>query len=353
MHLAALLLEALPDIDTTRLDIHGESIETWCELLQSSGRPALLERLCGIGIATPPLRQRVANSLGRAVRDGRCGRNIAPGPAPLSGRRGHDVATVDNWDGDSDEGIAPTQKRILFYTPQLCERGTEVAVYDYADGAELILGMQAWVAYDAYAWNNFEGTVDRFERRFGIRLVALERGFDDVDGVLQRHGIRLLHCLRAEGLSSHVSRVPGVRTLVHAVFDGSDTREGDVHARISDSVPGSAEVVPHIVRPISQPFDGPCLRNELHIPEDAIVFGRHGAYETFDIEIAREAVMAIATVRPDVYFLLLHTPPFAQPPLPNIIHLPRTSDPERKAAFLRTCDAMVRRAAARMRNRIQ
>ena len=38
----------------------------------------------------------------------------------------------------------------------------------------------------------------------------------------------------------------------------------------------------------------------------------------------------------------MHTPPFARPPrAKNIIHIDRTSDPARKAAFIRTCDAML------------
>jgi hypothetical protein len=213
-------------------------------------------------------------------------------------------------------------------------------VFDYAHYAEHLLGLTAYVAFGAHAWNNFDGTVERFRARFGERLLMLERGFDEVDDVLAREEISLLHCLRAEGISSHVSSLPHVRTLVHAVFFGTDTREGDVHARISPCVPGVSPVVPHIVRPIDNPDDGPDLRAELGIPPSATVIGRHGAYETFDIEHARAALLEAAAERPDLYFVLMHTPPFA-PPRPNIIHLPRTSDAERKAAFIRTCDAML------------
>jgi hypothetical protein len=79
------------------------------------------------------------------------------------------------------------------------------------------------------------------------------------------------------------------------------------------------------------------MRAELGIPEDAIVFGRHGAMDTFDIAIAREAVVKVATANPSVYFLFMNT--FKVCDLPNVIHLPKTVDVEAKQRFINTCDA--------------
>lgn len=147
----------------------------------------------------------------------------------------------------------------------------------------------------------------------------------------------------------NVSRLQGVRTLVHAVFF-AHRPHGHVYARISPCVPlqkaaagvlgapFDCPVVPHIVRRAER--DGPDLRRELGIPEGATVFGRHGGWETFDIPFAREAIVFVARSRPQIFFLLMNSPPIWDP-LPNIIHLAKTSDPSRKAAFIRTCDAMV------------
>ena len=235
-------------------------------------------------------------------------------------------------------------RRILFWTPQLCERGTAVAVFEYADGAEQVLGMTSWIAYDALAWNNFSGMIAQFRARFGNRLVALEQGFDSVDALLAEHDIAYLHCLRQETVSPCRSRLPHVRTLLHYVFDGSDGSSSvtDVRfARISSVVPGTSPVVPHIVKPIVQLNDHlPDLRSELGIPANATVFGRHGAYETFDIGFVREAVMEVAASNHSIYFLFMNTAPFCVQ-RPNVLHIDRSCDPERKAAFLRTCDAML------------
>ena len=90
----------------------------------------------------------------------------------------------------------------------------------------------------------------------------------------------------------NVSHVPGVRSLVHAVFFARRAH-GTVYARISPCVPSGMKmdatapcpVVPHIIRPAK--IDGPDLRSELGIPSNATVFGRYGGWETFDIPFAQ------------------------------------------------------------------
>jgi hypothetical protein len=133
-----------------------------------------------------------------------------------------------------------------------------------------------------------------------------------------------------------------------------------VYARISPSVPWQVKVrpgrksapvavVPHVVR--HPRVDGPDLRAELGIPAHATVFGRHGGADTFSIIEARAAVLSVARQRPhDIFFVLLNTHPLvltadgisdAAACPSNVIHLEQTVDEARKAAFIRTCDAML------------
>ena len=259
---------------------------------------------------------------------------------------------------------------IAFWSDQMCERGTEVALFDYADGAESELGYCSWVLYDAECERNFDGCIARFAARFGARIVGL-CGFSEVDRFLAAHPeIAHLYQIKCDN-DGRVSKRPGVRTYIHTVFDACDPY-GDVYARISPCVPAvrpdgipvkNVPVVPHIVRRFEA--DGPNLRGELGIPPDATVFGRYGGYESFDIDAAREAVLEIAReqarssihsqtdgtptvphrtdgrrVRAPMYFLFMNTPPLGEP-LPHILHVAKTSDAARKAAFIRTCDAMI------------
>lgn len=250
----------------------------------------------------------------------------------------------------------------------MCERGTEVALFDYADGAESVLGYSSWVLYDADNERNFDGCIGRFAARFGDRVVGLH-GFSKVDGFLATHPeILHLYMIKCDN-DRQVAKQPNVRTYVHAVFDAGDPY-GDVYARISPCVPtqrndgstSSVPVVPHIVR--RQEASGSDLRAEYGIPPDATVFGRYGGYESFDIDAAREAVLEIARAQSGpnaaasdtggvadggcvdgrcttpIYFIFMNTPPLGEP-LPHIIHVAKSSDASRKSAFIRTCDAML------------
>ena len=223
---------------------------------------------------------------------------------------------------------------LAFWTNQLGERGTEIALYDYADYAERMLGLTSWVFHPPPGQG---GARTKFGRRFGERVVAAN--FDAVGAFLVERGIGHLYILK-EGMRfcPDVRMLPSsVRALVHCVFHATEPH-GDLYAKISPCVNGSVPVVPHMVRP--HDADGPDLRCELGIPPTATVFGRHGGLETFSIGSARLAVLDVACSHPQIYFVFLNTYPFGEM-LPNIKYLERTSDPERVAAFIRTCDAML------------
>ncbi len=252
---------------------------------------------------------------------------------------------------------APRPVRLAFWSGHLCERGTDTAMFDYADHAERTLGFTSFVIYDVSSRDNFGGTVAKFRARFGERLVGLG-GWDEVDPFLASERITHLYLIKIVTERHKVARAPGVRTLVHAVFH-AHAPHGDAYARISPCVPTTVThpsgatvaagvdvpIVPHIV-PKAEP--GPDLRSELGIPADATVFGRHGGWETFDIPFVRDLVVEIARAASadaaspcaHIYFVLMNTPPICDP-TPHIIHVERTSEPARKAAFIRTCDAML------------
>jgi hypothetical protein len=229
----------------------------------------------------------------------------------------------------------------------MCERGTEVALFDYADNAEKLLGVRAFVLYDINAPHNFEGAVAKFRRRFGDRLLGLH-GWSQVDPFLKQNSIQHLYQICCNNDREKCSRLPHVRNYIHAVFEAGDPY-GDVYAKISPCVPGACPVVPHIVRAATDETDD--LRAELGIPPDATVFGRYGGYESFDIDAARAAVLELARAcecssgSQKLFFLFMNTPPLA-PPLRHIIHLERTSDECRKRRFIRTCDAMIHARSA-------
>jgi hypothetical protein len=81
------------------------------------------------------------------------------------------------------------------------------------------------------------------------------------------------------------------------------------------------------------------LRKELNIPEDAIVFGRYGGTETFDIPFVHEAIKKILETSPDIYFLFMNTDVFYEHP--HILYIKGTTDMEYKKKFINTSDALL------------
>lgn len=230
-----------------------------------------------------------------------------------------------------------SQLTIAFHSNQLSLRGTEVALYDYAAGAESVLGHRAFIVYDARQRANDEQAMAKFRARF--QLVPYQDR-SELDGLLQRHGADLLYAIKAgknDGLFSR--RVP---TMVHAVFPTAPRQmHGASYAFISEWLSqgcsaGRIPAVPHIVA--LPPEDGD-LREELGIPAHAKVLGCHGGAHSFDVPAAIEAVRRVLGVRKDTWFVFLNIEPFVEHP--RALFLPGTSDLLRKTRFINSCDAML------------
>jgi hypothetical protein len=231
--------------------------------------------------------------------------------------------------------------KIAFFIRHFGERGTEVSVYDYAHYNETLLGNQSIIigfkpeVYAQFGLTCMPDVLEKFCKRFRVYLV---NSFAEVDPLLRRENVDVYYT-QTHGAKERppFGDVTVCTYAVHCVFE---TRQphGDIYFSISqqlnDRFGTSVPVVPY---PVHRGTTTENMRAELGIPDDAIVFGRHGAMDTFDIPIARDAVAEIASENPSVYFLFMNTPRFCE--LPNVIHLPKTIDVEAKQRFINTCDA--------------
>lgn len=226
---------------------------------------------------------------------------------------------------------------VAFDAGHLQERGTDVALFDYALGNEAILGNRSLILAPAHAELT---ALDKFRAAFTVCLyrdrIDLDHLLRDVDlYYVQDHGMRPPHGR---------ARPRHGRTAVHCVFKANEPH-GDVYAAISSwvaehhGVPGGppVPVVPYMVH--LPEVDGD-LRAELGIPRDATVLGRHGGAGTFDIPFVHEELHRAIGQRGDLWFVCMNTKPFA-PAHPRIVHLPRSTDLARKVRFVQTCDAML------------
>lgn len=134
------------------------------------------------------------------------------------------------------------------------------------------------------------------------------------------------------------SLVPSsVPTISHCVFDAGFPL-GTLHTAISNTVSrGRVAVLPNIVH--LPPAEGD-FRDFLGIPRAAIVFGRYGGWDSFDVPYAADTVLRAARDRPDIHFVFMNTQPFG-PPVPNITFVKGTPDLATKRRFVNTCHAML------------
>jgi hypothetical protein len=224
----------------------------------------------------------------------------------------------------------------FFISPN--ERGTAVATYDYAHFNETLLGNRSVL----FAQESSRGTpsVEHFAKRFHIHFYEEQA---DLHDILKDNEVKLCYHLipgrKAHGQPDY-RRPEGCRIAYHCVFSTSDPA-GDAYAPISrflnDKYGTSFPVVPHM---ISLPDHNRDMREELGIPSDATVIGRHGGACRFNIDFAHELLHEIVQQNPYIYFLLLNTDRFCEPH-PQIIHLPVCYDLDEKVRFINTCDAML------------
>ena len=222
--------------------------------------------------------------------------------------------------------------KVAFHSGHLNERGSDAALWEYADLNERLLGNESIVL----APMGSELTAaDKFSARFKVYLYG---GADDRDAILRHEGADVFYAIKYGHDDGVVSRV--CRTVVHCAFELREPH-GDVYAAVSEWLAeehgGRFPWVPHVV---SLPDVAGNLRAELGIPRDALVLGRHGGVAEFNLPLAHEVVARVVAERDDVWFVFLNTAPFC-PPHPRVVHLPATVDVERKVRFLNTCDAML------------
>ena len=233
--------------------------------------------------------------------------------------------------------------KILFHENELNYRGTSIAMYDYADFNERILGNESIIIYNKNCKTNHPLGIEKFKKRFEV----LEyEALSEVDNIITKNNVDLLYAIKngdQDGVAS-----TECKTAVHAVFKHCDSH-GNVYAYVSEWLSqemsgGIYPFVPHMVnfeQDIRQD-----LRKELAIPAHAKVFGYYGGTESFNIKFAQQTIEKIARKYKDIYFLFMGVDPFIKPEwwkskLKNIIFLPPSADINRKLKFINTCSALL------------
>ena len=228
-------------------------------------------------------------------------------------------------------------KKIAFYSNQLGERGTEVALYDYAHYNETMLNNKSIIIYNRnHPWNNVNA-IKKFQKRFEVFGISSDTNAPEIDSILLLQKCDIIYMI-LYGTPIQVPRE--AKVCIHCVFYCMDTPFGNVYASIAPWVKNNNNRYPVVPHMINLPDHAETMRQELNIPEDAVVYGRYGGLDAFDIEYVHRIIYRVAKNNPSIYFLFANTNKFCDD-LPNIIHLDTIIDLDKKVKFINTCDAMI------------
>jgi beta-1,4-mannosyl-glycoprotein beta-1,4-N-acetylglucosaminyltransferase len=236
---------------------------------------------------------------------------------------------------------------IAFFVRHFTERGTEVAIYDYAKNNKDILRNNSIIICftdakkQSLGFSTERHSYDKFKSKFQVLEI---NDMQEMSGIIKKYDLHFFYTLTYGGgndIYQFENKLiwGNCKTIKHCVFDTTHP-ESDFYISISDTLNSklntNVQVIPHIVN-LPNCFED--LRDNLHIPKDAIVFGRYGGYDEFNINIAREAIVEFLRVNNNAYFLFMNTNKFYEHP--RIIYLDKNINLIYKVKFINTCDAMI------------
>ncbi len=233
-----------------------------------------------------------------------------------------------------------------FFVRQFTERGTEVAIYDYAKYNEDMLHHHSYIiCFTQETQKKFNFTTERPSYdKFKARFTILEiNHIHDMKYIIQQYQLSFFYTLTHGGrdiYSFEDKQLWGnCKTIKHCVFD-TTYPEGDYYISIGNSVNHTyrthCTVIPHMV---DLPDVDGHLRDTFHIPSDSIVYGRYGGFHEFNIPMVHQAIQQYLDMDPTCYFLFMNTHTFYEHP--RIIYLEKNVNLDDKVKFINTCDAMI------------
>lgn len=231
---------------------------------------------------------------------------------------------------------AMNKKIIAFHDNQLCERGTTIALYDFAHYNETLLGNKSIIIYNRNHPFNNKNIEDKFHDRF---TCFSYNDIKEVDTIVTEQKADAIYWIKYGRIDEAITKVDTCKNLIHSVFDNQP--HGNRYAFVSKWMTDAFDKnVPYVPFMINLPVCNENLRKTLDIPDSAIVFGRYGGKETFDLAFVHQVIEQIVKENQNIYFLFANTYKFCNEHH-QIIHLDTLTDPIEKVKFINTCDAML------------
>ena len=233
--------------------------------------------------------------------------------------------------------------KIAFHSNQLGERGTEICLYKYAKYNQEILGNESIIVSNSSKPTPSIGRFKDFKVILYDEPIILGSRNEKITKKLEKicvdENVDSFYAIKSGNDDGCIPY--NVKTLCHCVFT-MDQPHGSVYAGvckyISDKYGSIHPYVHHIIEK-EQPNVTDNFRKKFGIPNDALVLGRHGGNETFNLPFVYPAIEKALEDRKDLWFVFLNTQKFSNHE--RIIHIPWTMDEVEKAKFVNTCDVMI------------
>jgi hypothetical protein len=187
---------------------------------------------------------------------------------------------------------------VAFFIRHFTERGTEVAIYDYAKYNEEILNNKSYIiCFTEEKQKKINFPTERYSyEKFNKRFQIIEiNDINDISTIIITYNLCFFYTLTGGGNNdiynfNNKNLWKNCKTIKHCVFD-TKYPESDFYISISEMLNQknntNIPVIPHI---IDLPIINDNLRNELNIPQNSIVFGRYGGMYEFNINITHDAI---------------------------------------------------------------
>ncbi len=218
----------------------------------------------------------------------------------------------------------------------LSYRGSETSMYLYMDYNETLLNNKSILCLGKDSYNEPK-VFKMFKKRFDT-IVYFDNG-ENLESQLVSLKVDALYCIRYGTIKEPIMKK--IPMLIHCVFDMSQPH-GTIYAGVSESVAKKFNkelFVPHMIALHDTQED---YRKILNIPKDAVVFGRHGGADTWNLDIAKNAILRILNEKNNIYFLFAIRPHILKDiNHPRLICFEPFADLKVKRMFINTTNAMI------------